>query len=323
MTPTATTATARPPRPLRISPRLRRILRMTIAIPIGFALVFTMFLCSCQRRMIYFPQRYDPAIYRMELPPGSEELAYLVEGCGRQVAFYIPPNNPHAAASSAAAPAPPPARLWVFFNGNAARSLDWLDMIDHVSRADTGILLVDYPGYGLCEGSPTRERIRKSARGAFEALASHFGISARQLENASEINVLGFSIGTATGLDFAVEHPVRRVILLAPFTSLLDMARLSVGWPLCHLLLDRFDNRARLDELAHRSPPPDVHIFHGDSDEVVPQRMGRALAESHPEMIDFQSIPGADHNALPDLARPQLLSLLNGDAKGQKGPKDQ
>jgi molybdopterin synthase catalytic subunit len=39
-------------------------------------------------------------------------------------------------------------------------------------------------------------------------------------------------------------------VLVAPFTSLVEAARTRVGWPLCHLVLDRFDNRARLDALA-------------------------------------------------------------------------
>ena len=133
-------------------------------------------------------------------------------------------------------------------------------------------MLIDYPGYGACQGSPSPKAIEDSAEGAFRALAQSLKVEPGAIE--SNLDLICQSIGCATGLNFAVHHPVRRIILLAPFTSLRDMARRMVGWPLCWLLHHNFDNRARLRELAARAQPPQVTILHGDADMTVPTSMG-------------------------------------------------
>ncbi|MCX7013581.1 MAG: alpha/beta hydrolase, partial [Candidatus Sumerlaeota bacterium] len=125
-----------------------------------------------------------------------------------------------------------------------------------------------------------------------------------------KIAALGYSIGAAAALDYAAGHPIRRLILIAPFTSVLDMARKIVGWPLCNLAVDRFDNRARLDELAARSPRPPVLIVHGDADPVIPVRMGRELARLHPDWIRYHECPGGTHDTIVDAARETIFEDL-------------
>jgi len=85
------------------------------------------------------------------------------------------------------------------------------------------------------------------------------------------------------------------VVLVAPFTSLKDMARRTVGWPLCHLLLDHYDNRARLLELRTREPMPGIDIFFGGNDDLVPASMGRELAALD-SRVRSHEYKGAGHN---------------------------
>ncbi len=283
-----------------------------LLIAAGFLLLFATFLFFYQRKMIYFPRRYDTA-YAMR-PPGRAVEIHFTTSQGAQTAFYFPPRG-------AADPARPPRRLWILFHGNASLALDWLDLLeplpddeeaqgapDAPGAGGTAFFLFDYPGYGACEGRPGRKAILESQEAAWRALAAHLG-RAPDLEGV-EINLLGYSLGSAAALDFAANHPPRRLILLAPFTSTLDMARLTVGEPLCRLLVDRFDNRARLAELAGRAQPPEVHIFHGDADNVVPWRMGRELADAHPAMITFHNVPRLDHNWLVEAIRKDLRAFL-------------
>lgn len=311
---------------------------MTIAIVLGFILFITGFLFFYQRKMMYFPRRYQPVETR-GLPAGAVRVEYTTSQ-GKQVAFYVPPNadagtdgntgdDTGVDTGSAAAPRAP-ARLWVLFHGNASTALDWLDLVDKARAgaagaagdstvaARQGFLLIDYPGYGDCEGKPTRAGILESTDAAFAALATRLGATTGDLE--SDLNVLAYSIGTGAGLDFAARRPVRRVFLLAPFTSTLDMARRTVGWPLCHLLLDRFDNRARLAELTRRSDPPAIDIFHGTADDIVPFEMGRTLADEFHAIAAFHPVPNADHNFLLMAVDAQLAALLleTPDAREEK-----
>src|SRR5205085_1923334 len=86
---------------------------------------------------------------------------------------------------------------------------------------------------------------------------------------------LGHSLGAAAALSAADALSLTRVVLLAPFTSMTDMARRTVGWPLCYINRHRFDNLARLAALASRGAR--VHVFHGALDEVIPVALGFAL----------------------------------------------
>ena len=179
------------------------------------------------------------------------------------------------------------------FHGNASLALDCLYLLDPVPDRTAGYLMIDYPGYGECAGNPTPEVILDSSEKAMAALAEKLKADPKAL--FGHLNVFGYSLGASAALQLAARHPVERVVLIAPFTSLPDMARRVVGWPMCLLLRHRFDNRTRLAELARQPTRPGVTIFHGDRDGVVPVQMGRELAAMVPGWIQYHEILGADH----------------------------
>ena len=73
---------------------------------------------------------------------------------GKQLAYYVPPRDE----SFSGVP-----RVWVLFPGNASLALDWLKFIALAPERDDAFLLMDYPGYGGCEGSPSPASIQESA----------------------------------------------------------------------------------------------------------------------------------------------------------------
>lgn len=250
--------------------------------------------CSMQRRLIYFPTEYTANRLAAFDAHAGRRIHYVVDH-KPQTSFYIPPKT---------APAPGTApRIWVVCSGTSSLALDWFEYVRDAPVEDAGFLLVDYPGYGLSESKPTRGRIIAAVKAVWPALAEELGVSVDQLDR--DVNLLGYSLGTAVGLEFAARRPVKRVVLLAPFTSMLAMARLRVPI-VAETVVDRFDNAARLDELAARTDPPDILILHGNDDGVVPFRMGKALAERHPAITRFVEIDGVDHTGLPPAVR-QIL----------------
>ena len=259
---------------------------------------FTGCLFSIQHKLIWSPQHYG-AEYKEMLPKRAVELRYSTTQ-GKQCVLYIPPRKGSAG---------PPARLWVLCGGNGSLALDWTNLVLEDPNRQDGFLLIDYPGFGNCEGSAEPGSISESMEKAMTELATHLHTTPDELDR--RLNVLGHSIGCAVVLEFACRHPVHRVVLLAPFTSLRDMAQKRVGWPLCYLLLHNFDNRARLGQLAGRPEPPRVAIFHGKKDEVIPERMGRELANMYPKMIMFHEVPEASHNSIADDAEMEIYSAMN------------
>lgn len=280
------------------SPVRRLLKRVALVLSVsltGFLVIICIFLLLYQDRMIYFPQRY-PDRFRTDAPEGMADVVYTTSE-GRQTAFYIPPSAGGM-----------PERLWVCFNGNMSRATDWLDYTENFPDREAGFLLVDYPGYGISEGRPSRRAIQETGTAAIEQLARDLGTTREELEK--DINAMGFSLGAAAAMEFAVRHPVRKVVLLAPFSSMLAMAQRSVGWPLNNLLTHRFDSIARLEELSRLDSPPRVFIYHGTKDQVIPVEMSREMAQPWPAFVTWEAIEGVDHGFLPFAARPRVWQAM-------------
>ena len=261
-------------------------------------LVVVLFLLLQQHRLIYYPRKYGET-FASGLAGRATELRYTTRD-GAQCAFYVPPSIGT------------PERIWVMFGGNGSLALHWLDLIEsNPGRARDGFLLIDYPGYGLCEGNASPRGIQESAQAAAGELGRKLGLSPTELEQ--KWNVVGHSIGCATALNFAAKHQVQRIILIAPFTTMRDMAKRVVGWPLCYVLLHNFDNRARLRELAKREPRPKVTAFHGSADDLIPTSMSRTLQREFPGFFELHEIDGADHNDVLAVAENQILRAMSDD----------
>lgn len=266
------------------------------------------FLLACQSRMIYFPRSYDAEDLAGWERAGFERLAYQTKW-GKQTAYYVPPRVGNV----------DKAELWLCFSGNGGLALEWMDVIDQWDPR-FAYLLIDYPSYGECQGRPGPRSIREGGAAAYQALAAHLGSDPAMLKEQSR--VLGHSLGAAAALMVADDLDLRSGVLVSPFTSMTEMGRNVLGWPLCHLNLHRFDNRKTLGEVLTRKAAR-FEIFHGDSDEVIPFRMGRELAAAHPEKVGFHEVKGSGHNDILFLANRQIgdaMRELAGHLPGAMAP---
>lgn len=246
-----------------------------------------------QERLIYPAPHYRADDLR-NLPAG---LAALQDSAEPQsvVGFYRAPAEGGV-----------PQRLWLTFGGNGDLALRWDPLLAPNATQGTGFLLIEYPGYGARTGKPSPESLLTGTEASVRVLARRLGLSVPELE--ARTSVLGFSIGAAAALQYAARHPVQRIVLFSPFTSMLDMARRIVGSPLCNLLAHRYDNLAALRVIqAHAQPP--INILHGAQDSFIPHQMGEALARAAPGS-HFELVPGAEHGDVIELGAPRLRELL-------------
>ncbi len=236
-----------------------------------------------EHTFLYHPRQYRDG-YERKLPKQLITLDFETSS-GQQFAYYMPPRNKAPGA---------PQRLWICFGGNASLALDWAGLAEEGARdPDAGYLMVEYPGYGKCAGVPSASSILENTTTSLATLSRHLKVEKAEL--ADRMSLIGYSLGTATALQFAVHYPVERIILIAPFTSIRAMAARYAGILGSLVVSQQFDNMAQLMKLASRERPPKVIIIHGDRDTVCPVEMGRELAQRHPEMIELQEIPGGSH----------------------------
>ena len=276
-------------RPLPIR-RLARVLVPWFAA--GAALLFLV--VGCQSKLIYFPRPYAPGVTARWVAETKGKAIDFTTSQGRQRAF-LQGNLKD------------PRNLWIVCGGNATVALDWSGWIaSHAPREDAW-LLVDFPGYGDCEGAPNPARIRETMKTVIPLASRAIGWPAEP--DPARLRFFGHSLGGAACLIAASEFGIQRGVLLSPFTSTMDMAREMIGLPIGFLVIHRFDNRARLAELAARGPGL-VIVLHGSDDEVIPVSMGRELAADRPDVVRFTAVPGTRHNDIAERNPDQVAAAL-------------
>ncbi|HET9374053.1 MAG TPA: alpha/beta fold hydrolase [Chthoniobacterales bacterium] len=264
-----------------------------------------------QRRFIYFPLRYSADQLQEAESVGTQEIRFQTTQ-GNQTAFFWRSEDSEVGRSipdrrdAPISPAAAPKNLWLVFGGNGDLALAWLDLVCAFPSPGTGFLLVDYPGYGICQGKPNPRTIFENAEGALETLLMQKAWTAEP----DALCVLGHSLGGAAALQFAAAHSVRKIIVISTFTSMDEMVRNQIGTTLGPLLRHRFDNRTVLQTILSQNPVPEISILHGTLDKIVPVRMGAALAQFDPTRIKFAAIPEAGHNDIIQKALPLILQTM-------------
>jgi pimeloyl-ACP methyl ester carboxylesterase len=255
---------------------------------IGFvSILFGLYVLVCA--IAYAAQRYIlfPAPKGARNP--SDTAGSLLTVDGGTVILFQKPTDHH------------PVLVYFHGNGDQLADLDWLS--SSMSRMGVGFAGIEYPGYGLAadRGKPSEASILDAAERGIRHLLDHEGITKEQ------IILGGHSLGTGVAMAMAERGFGVRIMLLAPFTSIPDIAAgMFPLLPARRLLKDQFDSLARAKNIQ-----VPVLIVHGTEDELIPIAHGRKLA-SQLSHARFLPIVGAGHNEVwshPDTTM-QLFAFI-------------
>jgi hypothetical protein len=255
---------------------------------------------GCAATLLYDRRPYtQDALARWRAREGGVQVHFHTAE-GHQVAFYLPPPaGAHA----------PPERLWVLFAGVHHQALGWLARFDTLPDPGAGLLLMDYPGYGLCQGRPSAAAIRKAATAGLAALGARLGLAPEDL--AARLHILGHSLGSGPAVDLALEMLPRRLVLISPWTTFREVGRHLYGrfsGTLAYWVVgEEYDNRAGLARLGRVSRPPHLTVVHGAADKVIPTWMGRELVETYAGPKTWHEIPGRGHDGILEVVFPAVL----------------
>jgi hypothetical protein len=182
-------------------------------------------------------------------------------------------------------PAPGATRALLFLHGNAGNASHRLPNAAALMRTGSHVLLLDYRGYGLSEGSATEDGIYADARAGLSWLEREAGIP------EARIVVFGRSLGGAVAVDLVRGREIAGLILESTFASAGAIARRIFGPLGAFAARGRFESDRKIADL--RAP---LLFFHGDRDEIVAFELGQSLFEAAPEPKAFEAIRGAGHN---------------------------
>lgn len=187
----------------------------------------------------------------------------------------------------------------VFMHGNADTMAGTASIAHPYIARGYAAFIVPYRGYDGQRGNPTEQGLYADARAAATWLKAT-GL------RPGDMVLFGHSLGTGVATQLAAELKPRALVLFAPFTSTVDVAkRLYPFLPVSLLAKDRFDNAAKI---ARVGVP--VFVAHGDADRTVPFAQGKALADMARQPKLFVPLPGAGHGDLFDDAVAPLTEWL-------------
>ncbi len=226
-----------------------------------------------QRQLLYYPSAESPSLESAGLAGQMRSLPLNTADGLDIVAWY-----------AAAAEGRPTV---VYFHGNAGHIGYRADKVRPYLAAGLGVLLLEYRGYGGNPGRPSEAGLYADARAALDFLDGAGVAAGRRV-------LYGESLGSAVAVQMAAERAVGAIVLEAPFTSVPD-----IGWskfpifPVRWLARDRLDSLAKIGAIA--AP---VLLLHGEQDQVVPIRFGRALFAAARDPKEMRIFPAAGHEDL-------------------------
>jgi fermentation-respiration switch protein FrsA (DUF1100 family) len=248
-----------------------------------------------ERLMIYHPERH---------PRGNWLHGPDIEDCWLQAADGTPLHGwfCHAAQPSQA--------VVLYLHGNGGNLTTRRSLLEKLSQTPADVFALDYRGYGRSQGKPSEAGLYQDATAAWDFLTVTHQIA------PSRIVLFGESLGGAVAIDLALRVPAAGLIVQSSFTSIPDMAALTLP------LLPRRWICTQMRSLEKISGIRCPKLFiHSHADRLIPYRMGRQLFEAAPEPKQFLEIQDAAHHNMEALGgavyREALWDFVNSCATGQ------
>jgi fermentation-respiration switch protein FrsA (DUF1100 family) len=215
----------------------------------GYALIVGVLYVG-QRALLYHPvaTRISPAEAGL---PEAEEITLATSDGEKLVAWHVPPRGDKP--------------VVIYFHGNA-EIVPWRAERHRATIAGgTGLIALNFRGYGGSTGSPTEDGLHRDALAAYAFATERYP--------PQRIVLWGHSLGTGVAVRLASEKPVARLILEAPYSSTVDVAASMFPWvPVRWLMKDQL----RSDRLIGKVHVP-LLIMHGARDDAISIRFGERL----------------------------------------------
>lgn len=178
-------------------------------------------------------------------------------------------------------------RWVVIYHGNAGSACDRSYLKLEFEKLGYSYIFVEYTGYSNDDLKPSQEKLVKDVKATIDYL--------EQFKPGS-VAVLGESLGTALASYHASVGKVEKLLLIAAFHNLSDLAAYHYKpYPVKLLLRDKFPAEEWLTETDN------ILFIHGARDDIIPVQFGRRFYQGiQADQKQFVEIKGAGHNDIYD-----------------------
>lgn len=118
---------------------------------------------------------------------------------------------------------------------------------------------MEYPGYGLYQGTPDEETIKEDAETIYNFVVKTLNVKQKH------IIVFGRSIGSGPAVHLASQHQIGALVLMSAFTSIRDVVKDLAGRWVKYLVKERFNNLRAMTKVTCPT-----FLIHGQKDKLVP-----------------------------------------------------
>lgn len=174
--------------------------------------------------------------------------------------------------------------LIFFLHGNAGNLLNQDDAAKFYTQLGYDFFTFDYRGYGKSTNEISSEdQFFDDIQSAYDFVKKEY--------SEELINVVGYSIGTASAAMISSRNHPSKLLLIAPYYSLLDMTIRKYKIIPTFLLEYKFETNKYLERI--KSP---VLLIHGDQDDILPFEGSIQLSKLLNKKSKFLPIKGQGHN---------------------------
>jgi hypothetical protein len=247
-------------------------LRMLLTALIGYALI-VLAIGLFQRRLIYFPTRF--AVSVAEQVAAQNSFAPWRNATGEIIGWKMAANG--VARGSV---------LVTHGNAGSALDRDYLAKPIH-DGLPLDVYLLEYPGYGARDGSPSLNSFLAAGE---EALGS--------LPKEVPVYLVSESIGAGVVAHLAKTQPerIKGMAMFVPYDDLGSVGQASMPFlPVKLVMRDRFQPARWL--VDYRGP---VKVVLAGADEVIPTKFGQRLYDSYQGPKSLHLVPHARHNEVAE-----------------------
>lgn len=172
----------------------------------------------------------------------------------------------------------------IYFGGNAEDVSYSAEMLGELLPGTT-LYVPHYRSYGGSTGKPSEQALVADALALYDLAA----------KTHSRISLVGRSLGSGIAVQVAAARPVRRLVLVTPYYSILEVASGLLKWlPVRLILQDTYESWRFVSRITAATT-----LIIAADDNVIPMQSSLKLAQSFPpEQLRTVVLQDQDHNSI-------------------------